>query len=146
MKKWRSGSNLGGVAVQSLRRVWLCNLMDCSTPSSSVLHCLPEFAEIRVHWVSDAIKPSHPLAPPSPPTVNLSQQQGLFQWVGASSSGGQSIGASASASVLPRNIQGWFPLGLTGLISLQSSWGGTEDIKLPEERSGLCTQFLGGNR
>ena len=45
---------------------------------------------------------------------------GLFQWVSSSPSGSQSIGASASASVLPMNIQDWFPLGLTGLISLQS--------------------------
>ena len=50
---------------------------------------------------------------------NLSQHQGLFQWIGSSTSGGPSIGASASVSALPMNIQGWFPLGLTGLISLQ---------------------------
>ena len=49
--------------------------------------------------------------PSSPPALNLSQHQGLFQWV-SSSSGGQSIGASALGSVLPMNIQGWFPLGL----------------------------------
>ena len=57
---------------------------------------------------------------PSPPAVNLSQHQGLFQWVGSSHRIGQSIGASASASVLPMNIQGWFPLGWTGWISLMS--------------------------
>ena len=50
---------------------------------------------------------------------NLFQHQGLFQWVG-SASGGRSVRFSASSSVLPMNIQGWFPLGLTGLISLQS--------------------------
>ena len=49
----------------------------------------------------------------------LSQHQGHFQWDNSSQSGGQSIAASASASVRPKNIQGWFPLGLTGLISLQ---------------------------
>ena len=53
-------------------------------------------------------------------TFNLSQHQGLFQMSQFFPSGGQSIGVSASASVLPMNIQGWFPLGLTGLISLQS--------------------------
>ena len=53
---------------------------------------------------------------PSPPAFNLSQYQGLFQWA----SGGQSTGALASSSVLPVNIQGWFPLGLTGLISVLS--------------------------
>ena len=58
-------------------------------------------------------------ATPSP-ALNLSQNQGLFQWVIFFTSDGQSTGASASASVLPMNIQGCFPLGLTGLISLQS--------------------------
>ena len=53
-----------------------------------------------------------------PPAFNLSQHQGLFKWV--SSSGGQSIGVWASASVLPVNIQDWFPLGWSGWISLQS--------------------------
>ena len=52
----------------------------------------------------------------------LSQHQGLFQWVSSSPPGGQSIGASASASVFPMNIQWWFPLVLTGLISLLSKW------------------------
>ena len=62
---------------------------------------------------------SHPLLPSSPFVFRLAQHQGLFQWVGSVSSG-QSIGASVSASVLPMNIQGWFPLGWTGWISLQS--------------------------
>ena len=62
----------------------LCNLMDCSTPGFPVLQHLPEFAETHVHWVNDAIQPSHPLLPPSPPAFNLSQHQGLFQWVGSS--------------------------------------------------------------
>ena len=51
--------------------------MDCNTPSSSALHYLPEFAQIHVHWESDAIQPSRPLLPPSPPAFNLSQHQGL---------------------------------------------------------------------
>ena len=51
----------------------LCDPMDCSTPGSSVLHCLPEFAQIHVHWVSDAIQPSHPLLPTSPSALSLSQ-------------------------------------------------------------------------
>ena len=65
----------------------------------------------------DAIQSSHPLSSPSP-AFNLSQQQGLFPWVRLFAIGGQRIGASAS--VLPVNIQDWFPLGLTGLISLLS--------------------------
>ena len=61
----------------------LCNPMNCSSPAFLVVHCLPEFAQTHVHWVDDAIQPSHPLSPPSP-TLNLSQYQGLFQWVGSS--------------------------------------------------------------
>ena len=55
----------------------------CSTPGFPVLHCLPQFAQTLVHWVSDAIQPSHPLSPPSPLVFSLSQHQGLFQWVGS---------------------------------------------------------------
>ena len=69
--------------------------------------------------VGDAIQPSHPLLSPSPPTFNLSQHQGCFKCQ-YFTSGGQSIGVSASTSVLPMNIRSWFPLGWTGLISLQS--------------------------
>ena len=97
----------------------LCNPMDCSMPGLPVPHHLLEFAQVHVHWVSDgSIQPSHPLLPfcpswsfPESGSVPMSQ---LF------TSGGQSFGASASASVLPMSIQCWFPLGLAGLISLQS--------------------------
>ena len=58
--------------------------MDCRTPGLPVHHQLPEFTQTHVHWVSDAIQPSHPLPSPSPPTFNLSQHQGLFQWVSSS--------------------------------------------------------------
>ena len=54
---------------------------DCSTPGFAVLHHLPELAQTHVHWVNDTIQTSHPLLPPSPPALNLSQHQGLFQWV-----------------------------------------------------------------
>ena len=93
----------------------LCDPTDCSTPGFTVLHSLPELAQIHVHWVNNAIQPSHPLLSPSPPVFNLSQHQGLFQWVSSLPSDGQNIGASASASVLPMNVQDWFPLdGLVG--------------------------------
>ena len=59
----------------------LCNPTDCTTPGSPVLHCLPELAQTHIHWVGDAIQPSHPLSSPSPPAFNLSRHQGLFQWV-----------------------------------------------------------------
>ena len=71
-------------SIQSLSRVWLCDLMDCSTPGLPVHYQLPEFTQTRVHWVSDAIQPSHPLLSPSPPALNLSQHQGLFHWVSSS--------------------------------------------------------------
>ena len=54
---------------------------DCSTPGFPVLHCLLEFAQINVHWVSDAIQLSHPLLPPSALPSVFSQDQGFFQWV-----------------------------------------------------------------
>ena len=56
----------------------LCNPMECSTPDFPVHHQLPELAQTHVHWVGDAIQPSHPLLSPSPPIFNLSQHQGLF--------------------------------------------------------------------
>ena len=58
--------------------------MNCSTPCLPLLNFLPEFPQAHVHWVSDAIQPSHPLSPTSPPTLNLSQHQGLFQWISSS--------------------------------------------------------------
>ena len=98
----------------------LCDPMDCSTPGFSVLHYLLELAQIHVCWVGDASQSFHPLSSPSPLVFNLSQHQSFFPMSRLFTSGGQIIGASASASVLPMNIQGWFPLGLTGLISLLS--------------------------
>ena len=97
----------------------LCDLMNRSTPGFPVCHQLSELAQTHVHRVGDAIQPSHPVVPfsshpqsfPGPRSFPMSQ---LF------ASGGQNIGASASASVLPMTIQGCFPLGLTGLISLLS--------------------------
>ena len=56
----------------------LCSSKDCSTPGFPALHHIAELAQTHVHWVSDAIQPSHPLSAPSPPTFNLSQHQGLF--------------------------------------------------------------------
>ena len=97
----------------------LCDPMDCSMPGFPVLHHLLGFAQTHVHWVGDASQPSRPLSSPfsclqSFPTWGSFLMSQLF------ASGGQSIGISASASVLPMNIQGWFLLGLTGVISFQS--------------------------
>ena len=62
----------------------LCDPMDCSTPGLPVHQQLLEFPQTHVHWVGDAIQPSHPLSSPSPPTFNLSQHWGLFKWVSSS--------------------------------------------------------------
>ena len=93
----------------------LSESMDCSASGLLVLYYFLQFAQTHVPWVGDAIQPCHPLLPSSPPALSLSQHQSRFF-----ASGGQSIGASALASILPMNIQDWFPLGLTGFISLQS--------------------------
>ena len=69
------------VVVQSFSCIQLCDPTDVCTPSFPVLHYLLEFAQTRVHQVIEAIQPSHPLLPPSPPAFNLSHLQGLFQWV-----------------------------------------------------------------
>ena len=91
--------------------------MDCSTSGLPVHDRPPELAQIHVYWVGDAIQPSHPLPSLSPPAFNLSQHQGLFQWVSSS---------HLVAKVLefqhgPFNeYSGLTSFGLTGLISLQS--------------------------
>ena len=87
---------------------------------------LQAFLSFTISWSllrlmsSELMIPSNNLILCFPLLLNLSQHQGLFQWVSFLTSGGQSIGASASASVLPMNIQGWFPFRWTGWISLLS--------------------------
>ena len=91
----------------------LCDPMNCSMSGLPVHHQLLEFTQTHVHRVGDAMQPSHPLSSPFPPAPNPSQHQSfpmsqLFAW------GGQSTGVSALTSVLPKNTQGWSPLG--GLV------------------------------
>ena len=102
--------------------LWPHGLQHARLPCPSLF---PELAQTQVHWVSDAIQPSHSLSSPSPPAFNLSQHQRLSM-SRFFSSGGQSIGASVSASVLPVNIQGWFPLGWTGWIYMPSCLPSTD--------------------
>ena len=96
----------------------LCNPKNHSTPGLPVHHQLLEFTQTHVR-VSDAIQPSHPLSSPSPPSPNPSNHQSslMSQFF---TSGGQSIGVSALASVLPKSTQDWSPSEWTGWISLQS--------------------------
>ena len=88
----------------------LCNFMDHSTPGLLIHHQLPELAQTYVHWVGDAIQPSQPLSSPSPPFFNLSQHQGLFQWVSS-----LNPVAKCSYSISPSNEH-------SGLISFRMEW------------------------
>ena len=89
---WNYPGKNTGVSCQSLCScclviqscLTLCDPMDGSTPGFPVHRQLPELAQTHVHQVGDAIQPSHPLSSPSPPALNLSQHQGLFQWVSSS--------------------------------------------------------------
>ena len=118
------------------------SVQSLSTPVFPVHHQLPEPTQTHVHQVSDAIQPSNPLSSLSSLTFNFSQHQGLFKSQ-FFASGGQSIGVSASTSVLPMDIQDWFPLGLTVLISLQSK-DSQESSPTPQFKSinSLVLRFL----
>ena len=91
----------------------VCDPMDCSTPGFPVHHQLLEFTQTHVHWVGDVIQPAHPLLSPSPPTFNLSQLQGLFQWV--SSSYQVAKGLEFQLQLSPSNEY-------SGLISFRIDW------------------------
>ena len=84
--------------------------MDCSTPGFPVLPHLPKLAQTHVHWVCDTIQRSHPLLSPFSSCLPSFPASESFLMSRLFASGGQSIGASASASVLPMNIQDWLPL------------------------------------
>ena len=117
-------------ALDSHISTYYCSVLSCvllfATPWTVALSSiisqslLWEFAQTHVYWVGDVMQPFHSLLPPSPPAINLSQHQVFFPMNWLFESGGQSIWALALALVLPMSIQGWFSLGLTGLISLQS--------------------------
>ena len=92
----------------------------CPSPTPGVHPNPGVLVELNVHWVCDAIQPSHPLSPPFSSCLQSFPASGSFQMSQLFASGGQNIGVSASASVLPMNIKDWFPWGWTGWISLQS--------------------------
>ena len=91
----------------------LCDPMDCSTPGFTVLQYILEFAQTQVHWVCDAIQLSHPLLPGSPTSLNLSQHEGLFQWIGLLISWPKYL--SFSLSISPSNEY-------SRLISFRIDW------------------------
>ena len=98
--------------------------MECCPLGLLVPHHLLESAQVHVHCIVDAMQPSHPLIPSSPSALSL-PASGTFPMSCLFASDDQNPGASASASALPVNIQGWSHLKLTSLISLLSKglWG-----------------------
>ena len=103
------GQSVSSVAQWCLT---LCNPMGCSTTGLPVHHLLPDATQTHVHWVSDAIQPSHPLSSPCCFHPQYFLASGCFPISWFFASVGKCIGVSASASVLPMNIKDWFPLGL----------------------------------
>ena len=93
----------------------LCHPMKCSKQGFPVHHQLPELAQTHVHWVGDAIQPSHPLSPSSPPAFNLSQHQDLFKWVSCLIRWPKYW--SFSFNIIPSNEY-------SGLISFRMDWFG----------------------
>ena len=91
----------------------LCDPMDCSMPGFPVHHQLPKLVQTHVHWVSDAIQPSHPLLAPSPPAFNLSQHPSLFQWVSSSHQVAKKL--EFQLQISPSNEY-------SGLISFRMDW------------------------
>jgi len=87
--------------------------MNSSKPDFSVLHYLLKFAQTHIHWVGDAIQPYHPLLPPSPPALSLSQHQGIYKWVGSSHQRPKYW--SFNFSISPSS-------GYSGLISFMIDW------------------------
>ena len=99
----------------------LCDPMDCSMPGFLVFHQLPELAQIHLHWLSQWYYPTiSSWVVPFSSCLQSFPASGSFPVSQFFASGGQRIGASTSALVLPMNVQNWFPLGWTGWISLQS--------------------------
>ena len=121
---WASFSSVQFSSVTQLCPT-LCNHMNCSMSGLPVYHQLPEFTQSHVHWVGDAIQPSHPLLSPSPSAFNPSQHQGLFKWVSSSHQVAKVLEFQLqhqSFQWTPRSndVQWTSPLGQTGWISLQS--------------------------
>ena len=119
MSQFLSRSSYLSSSVESCGHVWLCDRMDCSTPGLPVHHHLPVYSNScpLSQWCHPAISSS---AVPFSSHLQSFPASGSFPVSQLFASGGQSIGISASASVIPMNIQDRFPLDWTGWISLQS--------------------------
>ena len=103
--------------VQLLSHVWLFATTWIAAHQGSRSSTISLNLLKYIHWIDDAIQPSHPLSPPPPPAFNLSQHQGLFQCVDSSHQVAKGLELQLQ-HVFPMNSQGWFTLGLTALISL----------------------------
>ena len=117
LPEWREKLTMV-LSVQLLSHVWLFATPWTVACQASLSNINSQSLLTHVHWVSDAIQ--HSSVIPFSSCLQSFPASGSFQMSQFFASGGQSIGASASASVLPINIQDWFPLGFTGWISLQS--------------------------
>ena len=104
-----------GLQFSSVAQLFLtlCDPMNSNTPGLPVHHHLLEFTQTHVHWVRDAIQPSHPLSSPSPPAPNPSQHQTLFQWVNSSHEVAKVL--ATSFSIIPSKE-------IPGLISFRMDW------------------------
>ena len=91
----------------------ICDPMNHGMPGFSVHHQLPEFTQTHVHWVGDAIQPSHPLSSPSPPALNLSRHGGLFKWVSS---------FHQVAKIFEFQLQHQYSNEYSGLISFRMDW------------------------
>ena len=100
-------------SVQLLNHVQLCDPMDCSMSGLTIHYQLSESTQTHVHWVVDAIQPSHPLSSPSLPVLNLSQHQGLFKWVSSS----HQVAKGLEFQLQHQSFQ-WTP----GLLSFRTDW------------------------
>ena len=120
--RWATGKPCKRLCFCSVHKLCLTlwHSVDCSMPGSHVLHYLPEFAQIHIHWVGDAILLLHSLTPPPPPfAFSLTPNQGIFQWVSFCIRWPK-YWSFQSFHISVLNIQGWFTLGLTSLILLLS--------------------------
>ena len=120
----------------------LCHLMDSRMASFPVLHCFPEFAQSYVHWINDAIQPSHPLSSPSPPAFNFSQYQGLFQWLSSLSQVAKSLELQHQSFQWIFRVDFFFRIDCFDLLAVQ----GTLKSLLQQHNSTasivLCSAFM----
>ena len=116
-KKKKRRTQIQFSSVQSLSRVWLFATPWIAACQAS-LSITNSWSSLKpnVHWVGDAIQPSHSLLSPSPPAPNSSQHHSLFQWVSSS----HQVAKVLELGLQHQNTQDWSPLGWTGWISLQS--------------------------